>query len=267
MRELALALRAGRDASRLAALTVDDGYRDCYLYAYPVLQHYQVPATVYVTPGFIDGQLWYWPDRIRYILDEAPGSRLLLSYAGLPAEYDLSTPAKRHYAWKVIADYCFWLTSVARESWLEKFASDLSVVVPSVSPEEYAPLSWAEVREMASAGVEIGSHTMTHPRLVQIGGSELADEVKMSKARIEEEIGRTVHSFCYPYGTWADVGPAARDAVERSGYISAVLAEARRAPQLDPFAIGRMNVDVTSMPHFLRLVSGIDALIPGRGGC
>ena len=54
-----------------AVITVDDGYRDFYDIAFPVLREEGVPATFFVTTGFIDGQIWLWPDLLEYALSAA----------------------------------------------------------------------------------------------------------------------------------------------------------------------------------------------------
>ena len=60
-------------------------------------------------------------------------------------------------------------------------------------------LNWQEVRALAAAGMEIGSHTQTHPRLPDLGDEAAEEELKVSKARLEKEIGRPVEVLAYPY--------------------------------------------------------------------
>lgn len=73
-------------------------------------------------------------------------------------------------------------------------------------------------REMVAAGMEIGCHSMTHPRLTQVSPEALVWEVTMSKKRLEEELGRSVDTFCYPYGRY---NTRVVDVVRRAGYRSA----------------------------------------------
>lgn len=76
-------------------------------------------------------------------------------------------------------------------------------------------LSGSEVCELADAGMEIGSHSMTHTRLAGQEASQLEDEVSGSRARLGELTGAPVRGFCYPYGS---MDPAARRTVEDAGY-------------------------------------------------
>ncbi|MEO1766694.1 polysaccharide deacetylase family protein [Thiobacter aerophilum] len=79
-------------------------------------------------------------------------------------------------------------------------------------------LSPAELRAMAESGMEIGSHTITHPRLPELGDEDLRRELMDSKSRLEDLLGRQVPSFAYPYGKWDERCEAA---VKAAGYASA----------------------------------------------
>lgn len=70
------------------------------------------------------------------------------------------------------------------------------------NPEPPAILSWEMVREMAAAGIEFGAHTMSHPRLSQLSEAEARCEITDSKKRIEDETGKEISLFCYPYGDY-----------------------------------------------------------------
>ncbi len=60
-------------------------------------------------------------------------------------------------------------------------------------------LTWSEVAELAAAGIEMGSHTVTHPELPRLSWSEIEDELRVSKAEMEQRLGRPVRSFAHPY--------------------------------------------------------------------
>lgn len=96
------------------------------------------------------------------------------------------------------------------------------------------------LRELAAAGVEIGSHTLTHARLTELSGADLRAEVRDSKHVLEDLLGRPVHGFSYPYGAW---DARIRDEVIEAGYRYATATTLRVVDgTLDPFAIPRMNM-------------------------
>jgi len=85
-------------------------------------------------------------------------------------------------------------------------------------PDELATLTWDGLRSLAERGVEIGSHTRTHPNLRTLSDDELRDELRTSREEIEDELGRPCTSLAYPYGQFDE---RVRRATERAGYESA----------------------------------------------
>ena len=64
-------------------------------------------------------------------------------------------------------------------------------------------LSWAQVKRLHEAGMEIGSHSLSHPYSTTISQEELMIEMQQSKFQIEQKIGAEVRSFAYPYGDYS----------------------------------------------------------------
>lgn len=107
---------------------------------------------------------------------------------------------------------------------------------------ELVPMSWQELRELASRGWEIGSHTCSHPHLTQIGEEQLADELARSKSTCERELGARCSSLAYPYG---DLDERVAAAAGRAGYETAAALPSRldeRGPLRWP-RIGIYNAD------------------------
>lgn len=83
---------------------------------------------------------------------------------------------------------------------------------------EMLSLDWQELRELATAGWEIGSHTCSHPRLPQLDDAQLGRELRVSRQRIEQELGSPCTSIAYPYGA---VDPRVERATTEAGYTCA----------------------------------------------
>lgn len=75
------------------------------------------------------------------------------------------------------------------------------------------------LREMVQAGMSIGSHSLTHPRLARLSEGDLRREVVDSRARLEDALQVPVTTFCYPYGNW---NPRVVEVVAEAGYRLAV---------------------------------------------
>ncbi|MGC8852050.1 MAG: polysaccharide deacetylase family protein [Hydrogenobacter sp.] len=79
-------------------------------------------------------------------------------------------------------------------------------------------MDWQHLRELVSAGIEIGSHSLTHPYLSQIPKETARREIEDSKKILEDKLGVEVKTFCYPYG---DYNQEVRDMVAEAGYLMA----------------------------------------------
>src|SRR5215510_13609979 len=69
--QLADCLRKREIPPSLAAITIDDGYRDAYEIAFPILRKHCAPATVFVVTEFVEGTTWLWTDKARYLTASA----------------------------------------------------------------------------------------------------------------------------------------------------------------------------------------------------
>ena len=109
------------------------------------------------------------------------------------------------------------------------WAGDLHRWLDSPHADELIPLSWPELKALAEAGWEIGSHSCSHRPLTGLPRAELVRELEDSKACIEEQLQQPCLSFCYPYG---DLNDSVVDAVAMAGYAAACTSERFRVSRL-----------------------------------
>ncbi len=116
------------------------------------------------------------------------------------------------------------------------------IVTEWVGKEDF--LSWDQLREMAEAGVSIGSHTSSHPHLPSIALSEAKEEIFKSRRIIEEELGRKVTFLCYPFGSF---NGKIRELVKDAGYRGAcAIHPGRDYSDKDIYALKRMKISRTA---------------------
>lgn len=218
--QLAAYLRRGeRLPTGLAAITIDDGYADAYTVALPLLKEYSVPATLFVVTDFIDGNAWVWTDKMRFLTSQSRERWLEIGFDDAMVRLELGDVASRQRAASYVNRLLKTRTDEVKEQLLRQIAASLDVELPAAPPAAFAPLSWDEVQTLDAAGVEIGSHTVTHPILTQVTKERLRYEIHVSKARLQARLGRAVDLFCYPNGDYHN--DAVRE-VERAGYACAV---------------------------------------------
>ncbi len=187
------------ERGRAVLITFDDGYRDNYEYAFPVLKRHGLPATFFLTSGFIDTTALAWWDEIAWMVHSSR-ERWLFPFDVLPELLTLSSPADRETAITRLLQV--YKALPADET--EKFLEDLGIRAGTGrgSPELARDLwlSWDMIREMDRGGMDIGGHTVSHPVLSRHSLEAQRHEIVESKERIEAMIGHPITAFSYPVG-------------------------------------------------------------------
>jgi len=217
-------------ARPLCALTFDDGWRDNYEIAFPILRKHQVPATIFLTTDFIGTNRTFWHTCLMYVLshgDLSNGIRIRKTVESYPA-------VVRHYLARLLPmteapsaqDVNPFVEAVKRardEDTIENLIRDLAyasgVRRPLLADRRFF-LEWDHVCEMASAGIEVGSHGCSHRILTRLEADQAEDELTRSKAEIEQRIGGKVRHFAFPDGA---SNRSLMESASRAGYESVSL--------------------------------------------
>ena len=188
---------------RYVMVTFDDGYRDNYELAFPVLKRERIPATFFITTGFIDDSPLAWWDRIAYVVRTA-GEAGLRSLPERPETWGgplpLTDPASRELAIKAVLAAYYRLPDHKTAGFLADLRALTGVDAPA-SLTDGLWMSWGNVRELKLAGMGIGGHTHTHPLLARLGPAEQVEEIRICKERLLDAAGVRTRGFAYPVGT------------------------------------------------------------------
>ena len=268
LEDLVACLRNGRELPRRAiVITFDDGYRDNYTHAYPVLRRYGVPATVFLTTAYIDSLKTFWWDDLAQMVGNAKAKKLTLHFPELTTTYDLKNNRARLRLYDDLNRLAHRVSEERKSELLDEIRALLS---GQALATERVTLSWAEAREMSRHGVSLGVHTIDHVILPRVSLEEARRQVLESKAKIEDEIGQEVTMFAYPSGTPADINDRTKRILVEAGYKGAVTtipgANDRRS---DIFALRRTAIlGIDGWSAFVNRVAGVYPLIrrTNRGG-
>lgn len=203
---------------RTVVITFDDGYMDNYIHALPVLRRYGLPATVFVVSSAVGDGWRFWVARLRALMMMCTATTL--SVPGL-GRIDLHTPAEREAAAGRLTAQLKRLATPQRDEWLDRLEEASGIAAP---PPEAAELmmDWPQLREMAEAGIEIASHTHTHPILTRQSDAVVEYELTESKRLLEAGLGRPVTALAYPNGgNVVNHNRRIARAARRAGYRSA----------------------------------------------
>jgi peptidoglycan/xylan/chitin deacetylase (PgdA/CDA1 family) len=201
------------------AITLDDGYRDNYLNAFPVLSALKIPATIFLATGYVEENRLPWYDQVALGLKLTTRKHLDLSALGGPVFALDSLPGRA--AW--VDPTRMWLRRMSesqRETALTELFGQLGVS-PSLNLREQM-LHWTEVQSMARGGVTFGAHTVTHPCLAGVSGNRAREEITNSKKAIECRLQEPVRFFAYPFGGALDFTAETKAAVAEAGFSAAV---------------------------------------------
>lgn len=254
--------RSGRadNRSRYVNFSIDDCYRDSFELVAPVFRRHNVPLTLFVTTGIPDGTVPLWSvgledalverDRIVYDnqvvkLSRAEGRRT--AYQRIASWWD-GPDAARHYAAFCAAN------GIDMEAMHWKHA-----------------ISWEMLDVLAKDPlIEIGAHTVNHPRISGLSPEAVLAELEGSRARLNERLGINVQHFAFPYGRSGDCGPRDFALARKAGFLSAATTRKGlvRGGQ-DRFSLPRNTINgghrsLGAMEMHLMGLTGTAARIAGR---
>lgn len=259
--DLTAALRRGRLHPNAVAVTFDDGYHDVVSLAAPVLRQYSIPASLFVVSDFVEGRMWLWPDRLRFIVERAPHGTTAFQHGRSTGQIVIRGDADR---WTEEARWCKYvktLSVAAREELLSAMAEGCGVWVPPSPPPEYRAATWAELRALAAEGFDVGAHSRTHPILSHVPSKQLEDEIAGCKEQIEGHLGIRIKHFAYPNGQPDDYTPGAIRAVARAGYLAAATTiRGGNTPATPIFELRRINARMAGRAEFAQSVSGFELM-------
>jgi peptidoglycan/xylan/chitin deacetylase (PgdA/CDA1 family) len=281
LRNLTAAIRNGSLPRRSLIVTFDDGYADNLLNAKPLLEKHSVPSTVFVSTGHtgLDREFW-WDELDRLFLQPGQLPReLSLSINGTEYRWELGGAAvydkhsqQRYLGWRAWQeDAPTARHSVYRSLWLlmhslsdqeRRQITDKLVLwagVTSSARLTHRTLTGQEIADLSREKlIEVGSHTVGHPRLSELSVDLQQTEIVQSKTYLEELLGQPVTSFAYPFGRESDYARETVELVQEAGFDCACTTSVGAVERgSDRFQLPRVHVQDMDGESFGRLCSEI----------
>jgi peptidoglycan/xylan/chitin deacetylase (PgdA/CDA1 family) len=255
---VAMQFEGGDTIPNAVVITVDDGYRDFYDVAYPILLEEGVPATLFVTTGFVNGDLWLWPDKVRWIIHHSTpaANQVQLGERSISTEDARRNPDD---TWQQLVEHLLAISDVEKHLFIGRMAKTWNVDLPINAPRGFESCSWTELREMQANGIEIGGHTVTHPSLGRVDLKRAQEEIQGCATGLRSELGGRSRPFCYPNGTIQDYTPDVARLVAESGFFCAVTAFPDALGCTIRYAM-RRHVGAEDRLQFMKSVSGMEHL-------
>ena len=234
-----LARRRGRHV----LITFDDGYRDNYEVAFPILRSEGAAATFFVATGFIDAPRVPWWDEIAWMVRtstrdavEQPG------YLAAPVRFD---DPDRESAVRTLLRTYKSMPEQATDAYLNAIAD-------ATGSGRYDPraggewwMTWDMLREMQASGMTIGGHTVNHPVLASASRDVQRQEIEACGDRLAAELGEPMRYFSYPVGGSAAFNSVTRECLRQAGvqYAFSYYSGYRQFGEWDDYDIRRVPVE------------------------
>jgi len=200
------------------AVTFDDGYQDNYQNAFPILQRYGLPATIFLTTGCIDSREPLWFEQLAQAIKKTAREFVDVEI-DLPRRFWMRTEAERVESHGRMFSLLRSVADGERRQWLADILKQLG---EDGAGRRNHMLTWDQIRRMNGNGIDFGGHTVTHPYLSRLTQEQVAWEISECKRRIEEELQLRVHYFAYPNGREQDFGEWNKELLRSAGYRAAM---------------------------------------------
>lgn len=206
-------------SGRRIALTFDDGLVNNLLYALPVLEEEQVPASFFVSTPQLMGRSILWPD----LLSQWAKTETQLDYLGQHF-YRSSHGTFRSVKGELLTDALMKLPNEELLVWMEATEHKCGPA-HSQYEAEWRIMNGQELQQLAKSPlVEIGSHGISHAAFTVLTEEALTRELRESKTYLEKTIGKAVSSVAFPFGLYNE---AVLAQAEAAGYSYLVGVEAK----------------------------------------
>lgn len=240
-----------RSRGRYVLLTFDDGYRDNYELALPLLRAHGITATFFLCTGFLDQRGPAWWDEIAWMIRQS--QRQVLPAGEWFTEPVPLAGAHRGHAIRFAINRYKELSGDRTAAYLDFLADATGSgrLTPSVT--EALWMTWDMVRELRAAGMGIGGHTVNHPILARLPAAAQLAEIVGCRDRIAAELGETPRLFAYPVGKPGTYDLHTRVALQATGFRYAFSFSGGYQPfaPFDPYDIRRCHVGQrTTLPVF-----------------
>lgn len=241
-------------------ITFDDGYRDNFTEAYPILKKYNVPATIYITTSFPEQTcLLWWYELIDCCKEIDP---ITFNWQNTNYVLSTSTDKKRRLAYKKIHGLMMKETPNEQETLLKKIRG--ATPIKDYTKES---MTWDEIQTLAKDPlITIAAHTHQHSILKNLDTNTCKEDIVEGKQLLESKLGIEIHHFAYPFGSANEAGEREYTLAKEIGFKSATTTTCKPLTNVKEYQyqLPRIAITYRTTVKNLRVkLSGWNAMIRG----
>lgn len=253
----------GKFPAKSCLVTFDDGWKDNFDHAFPILKKYDIPALIFLSTGLIGTSRVFWHEQISEVLAQIPNGKKVGLLEGLAKRF--SRPLIDRVVEVVLADdsrkgVLIHELVIALKRFDVEHNEALAAALRqtfevNLRESDHAMLSWDEIAEMAQNGIHFGSHTVSHELLDRLSDDQAQNELVESKRCIEEKVGCPVEFLSYPNGNFTQ---KTIELAQGAGYVGAfTCVGGKNVDSLSPYELRRLHIRESSSLGFTRKFSDL----------
>lgn len=218
-------------------VTFDDGYRDNFEIAYPILKDLKIPAMFFIPTHQINTRQVGWWDFVAYFVKQTK----LRSFTLQNVPYEI---ADRDILIKHFNNKIKTMDSSLVNGFLQNLSESLQVPFPSIELQSKELMTWEQVKLVSNNGITIGSHSHDHSILSRQSAETLTAQLSKSIDILESKIDKKIKSIAYPVGGYEHFNQATKDVSKKLGFKLgfSFLTGINSKDEIDPFNVKRMSI-------------------------
>ena len=244
-------------------ITFDDGLKNNFINAFPILQKYKVKTTVFLTTGYIDTLKISWSNKFYYFINKIGLGEFIEEFEKEFSTYSNSIEkiGQKNITENINFIFKYKVDDNTREKFLQGLYNKFGI---KINKEEIKDLylSWKEIKKMADAGISFGSHTSTHPVLSVLDYEKAEKEIVDSKKNIEVKLNKKINLFAYPYGNEGSFDLNIKKILINYNFLCAVSTiEGLNSLNSDLYELKRISMVDEPLYYFKLRIEGFEGLI------
>jgi len=183
-------------------VTFDDGFRNNFTKAVPILKKYNIPATFYITSGIVNTDIMFWVDRLENSINCTAQNSLDLQSFGL-GTFELHNYSSKIFALDQIKLFCKSQPNQLKDKVIESVEAQCGYIPSNITSDYYTKISWPELKKISDDPLfTIGGHSLYHDILTSYSGddSRLIMDIEISIKLLEFNLKTPIHHYSYPEG-------------------------------------------------------------------
>ena len=230
-----------------AAVTFDDGFKNNFSTAAPILNKYKIPTMFYITTGLIGTKNLFWVDKIENYVNKANVNSFKLKLNLNYINFSIENSKQKIKTIKKIKSYCKLISRKDKDRIINELKKVTKYRHSKKIIKNYEILNWNEIRLMSKNKLfSFGAHTVDHEILSYLSKSEMISQIKKSVSTLSNKLNLNVKHFSYPEGQKIHYNQAAIKFLKKIGIVCS------------PSAVKGINSQNDDLFHLKRIMVGFD---------